>query len=179
MANTYELISSSALTADTATIVISSIPATYDDLRIFLTARSVIGNGAVQENVSVQFNASSANFTSRRFYGDGATLTSDAPSGNINTSIIPASGATASVFGQLEMIVMQYANTTYNKSFLIDSIAETNGSTKYSTMYHGLWSQTSAITSITFTLPTGVFATHSTVSVYGISKGSDGVTAVA
>jgi len=81
--------------------------------------------------------------------------------------IMNESGYTASTFASGEMYIPNYAGSN-SKSFSADSVQETNASLAYSYLMAGLWSNSSAITSIALTPFTGNFAQYSTATLYGI-----------
>jgi len=78
--------------------------------------------------------------------------------------------ATASTFGNQEVYFPNYAGAT-NKSYSADSAGENNATTAYLTLSAGLWSQTSAITSLEFyDRGVGNFVQYSSAYLYGIIK---------
>ena len=169
MANTYVKIASVTVGAGgAANMQFTSIPATYDDLIIHFSART---NQAVQVNTAIygSFNGSTANFSTGRFLqGDGSTAVSGTENRFMGYS--NAAGATASTFSSGMIYIPNYAGST-NKSFMNDSVTETNGTTSYQFMFAGLWSQTAAITSITLTPAVASdFVQHTTAVLYGIKK---------
>jgi hypothetical protein len=150
-----------------ATVTFSSIPQTYTDLVLKVSARLDVND--VQ--VKMYFNADStaANYSWRRIYGDGASATSDSGTNLINGS---ANGAnsTASTFGNMEVYIPNFTSSN-KKSSSADHITENNATTAYATLAASLWQGTAAISSVTL-LPntTGNFAQHSTFTLYGISN---------
>ena len=164
MANTYVLISSSTVgSGGASSIIFSSIPQTYTDLMIMHSARAT--TGTVAGNVTFSFNGSSANFTDKYMYGDGASATSGS-TGGFNAGSTVGSTATANTFGNTSIYIPNYTSSNY-KSFSVDSVDETNATTTYAVFIAGLWSQTAAITSITLTC---AFAQYSTAYLYGIKN---------
>jgi hypothetical protein len=80
---------------------------------------------------------------------------------------------TANTFGNLQFTVPNYSGSA-NKSFTVDVVSENNATTAFQQLFAGLWSNTAAITQVTFSLAN--FAQHSTAYVYGTLKGSGGAT---
>jgi uncharacterized protein YfaP (DUF2135 family) len=168
MANTYVKIGSTVTVGvgGAASIDFTSIPATYTDLVIKVCGRT--NRAAVFDDILISFNGSTASFSGRELYGDGAAAAS------ITTgraaSIATGSTATASTFGNSEIYVPNYAGST-NKSFSVDGVQETNATTAYAIMIAGLWSNTAAINQVTLTPSVGtLFSQYSTASLYGILK---------
>jgi hypothetical protein len=92
------------------------------------------------------------------------------------------SGSTSNTFGNSSIYIPNYTGSTA-KSVSIDSVGENNGTASEQIISAALWNNTAAITSITLTSlddnlnPSGNFAQYSSVSLYGILKGtSNGVT---
>ncbi len=77
----------------------------------------------------------------------------------------------ASTFASTEVYIPNYAGST-NKSYAVDQVQETNGTTAYMNLLAGLWSNTAAITSIKIEGrdTTITMVQHSTATLYGISR---------
>jgi len=170
MATTYELISSVTVgSGGTANIEFTGIPATYTDLVVLLSARS--NRAADSDPVNLEFNGSSSNDTSRYLEGDGSSAYSGT-AGGTQTEIarIPAANATASTFGNALIYVPNYLSSNY-KSSSGDAVTENNGTTAFAKLVAGLWSSTSAITSVKLISQTSNnFVQYSTAYLYGISN---------
>lgn len=169
MANTYVKIASVTVTGATAaSMEFTSIPSTYDDLLIVYSART---NRAAEvvDNINIGFNGTTTNLTARYLVGTGTAVVSSTSLNRFGGFATGAS-ATASTFGNTMVYIPNYAGST-NKSFSVDSVSETNGTTSYQIISAGLWSQTTAISSIAFTSNTSdSFVTNSTAVLYGIKK---------
>ena len=169
MANTYVQIGSTVTVGagSAATISFSSIPSTYTDLVLKMSTRSSgQESGNTWDNMSIQFNGSSASFTARDLYGLG----SSAGSGTFVTGgMANGNNATASTFSSVDLYVPNYAGST-NKSFSVDAVTENNSTVAIQLLSAGLWSNTAAITSITFGLVTNSYVQYSTATLYGISN---------
>lgn len=165
MANTYKLIQSITVgSGGAANIEFTSIPGTYTDLLLKLSLRS--DRVFPIDGITLAFNNSTSNFTVKRLMGDGTTATSDTSF----SVIISASTATSNTFSNNDIYIPNY-NSSNNKSFSADSVAEDNATYGRTDLLSGLWSDTSAITSIKLTpiLGTG-FVQYSTAYLYGISN---------
>ena len=163
---TFTLIASSTVgSGGAASIDFTSIPATYTDLCIKISARSA-STGA--GNLTLTINGSTANFAYKFLYGDGSAVVSTSNSTNAN-SINPGSDYTANTFGNVEIYFPNYAGST-NKSYTSDGVTENNATASYTVFTAGLWSNTSAITSISLGASNGNFVQHSTAYLYGVSN---------
>lgn len=169
MANTYVKIASVTVTGATAaSMEFTSIPSTYHDLLIVYSART---NRAAEvvDNINIGFNGTTTNLTARYLVGTGTAVVSSTSLNRFGGFATGAS-ATSSTFGNTMVYIPNYAGST-NKSFSVDSVSETNGTTSYQIISAGLWSQTAAISSIAFTSNTSdSFVTNSTAVLYGIKK---------
>jgi hypothetical protein len=167
MANTMTLIASSTVASSQNSITFSSIPATYTDLCLLYSAR-VDNSGNVQYDVGWTFNGSSYTYSSKRIQAVGSSASSASES--TITSRVDSTGATASTFGNGQLYIPNYAGSN-NKSLSIDEVAENNGTNAWLSMYAGLISTTSAISSITGTVITSNnFLANSTFYLYGIKN---------
>jgi len=166
---TYKAIATTTIGAGGAsTIDFSSIPSTYTDLQILVSAR---GTNASYVNfyVGIKFNNVTTNLTSRVLLGSGSSAFSFS-----DTKIyVPVSGgnATSNSFGSAQFYIPNYAGSAY-KSLLAEGVSETNGTAVDMYLTGGLWSSTAAINQITLYDPFSYhnFAQYSTATLYGISK---------
>jgi hypothetical protein len=170
MPNTMTLIASSTVgSGGAASIDFSSIPSTYTDLQILLSARTTrSGNN---DFIQIRFNGSTTNYSARFLYGSSTAQSFTDTKIYGYTSSAPS---TANTFGSLSYYVPNYLSSN-NKSVSIDSVSENNASTADSyalCLVAGLWSNTSAITSITLQPLSGTdnFVQYSTAYLYGIIK---------
>jgi hypothetical protein len=173
MANTYVAIATVTVgSGGTSYIEFTSIPATYTDLLLKCSLRSN-RTDAVIDTVGLRFNGnSSASYNMIRLTGTGAAASSGSGSGDTSLFLDnpPTDGATASTFGNSEYYIPNYAGST-NKSVSADSVSENNATTAYARLTAGLWSNTSAITSIRLTPDTGtLWNQYSTATLYGIKN---------
>lgn len=170
MPNTFTLIASSTVgSGGAANITFSSIPGTYTDLCLKISVRH---SGASAGNVFlVSFNGSSANFSARFLEGTNGSAFSG--SGTINRGGVEnGSSATSNTFSNGEIYIPNYASSN-NKSYSSDTLFENNSSTAYALwLTAGLWSNSSAITSITIQpdVGTNTYVQYSTAYLYGIKK---------
>ena len=148
------------------TVVLSSIPATYTDLRIVMVRPGSSGTGAGYPSVSAINGSTTTDKSYTIMYGDGSATGSFR--GATQSSIILANGGGAN-YSAFTLDVFSYSNTTTFKSMLGTSMADNNGS-GYVDRVVGMWRSTAAINSITFTSNAGTngFQPGTIVTVYGI-----------
>ena len=163
MANTYELIASNTVgVLGASTVVFSSIPSTYTDLKIVCstrTATAAIGDGV--------YLALSGTLSAKRLYGTGSAAASDSDYyGAWDNGVT----STSSTFGNTEFYIPNYAGSSA-KSFSSDSVSENNASTAYASLIAHLSTSTSAISSITLGTESGSnFVQYSSFYLYGIKN---------
>ncbi len=172
MPNTFTLISSVTVGAGGASsISFSSIPSTYTDLCLEVSLRTVVA-GDWNDNL-IKFNSSTASYTNRYIYGNGSSafFGSNAYSGSGGfIGGAPGSTTTTSTFSNGSIYIPNYATSNY-KPYSLDNAAETNATTAYLHILAGLWSDSSAINSITLVTDNGSnYAQYSTAFLYGITK---------
>jgi hypothetical protein len=167
MPNTYTLLETITVgAAGASSVTFNSIPQTgYTDLVVKMSVRDNTGN--IGNFLNISLNGSATSFTGRYLNGNGASASSGS---GFPRLVIEYSGAssTANTFGNGEMYFPNYTSANF-KSYSGDSVSENNATTAYADMSAGLWSNTAAITSITFTPNTGQLVQYSTFSLYGIS----------
>lgn len=167
------LIASSTVGAGGASsISFSAIPSTYTDLYLIFSCRTSIA--AAADDLYLTINGSSTTFTRIYLRGNGATSTSVSGTNNA-VGMHEGNSPTASTFDNGIITIPNYAGST-NKSFSIDVVTENNAATGYQFMMAGLWSTTSAITSLTIS-GNNAYLQNSTAYLYGLLKGSGGATA--
>jgi hypothetical protein len=150
-----------------ASMAFSSIPSTYTDLCVKISARTNRTN--IADSILASLNGSSSNFSWRIIEGDGAS----AYSANSTTGLVgiaTGANATANTFSNVEFYIPNYAGST-NKSISSDAVMEQNTTTSYLDLIANLWSNTAAINSITLTSSNSAnFVQYTTATLYGISK---------
>ena len=167
-----KLIESKTLGTAAASIEFTSIPQTYTDLLVLLSLR--MARATTGGNVNMKINTLTTGLTKRMLIGSGSAVSSDGSSGN-PLFYANAANQTANTFGNVSMYFPNYAGST-NKSFSIDAVDESNATESYQEITANLWSNTAAITSLSWEDAGGSnWVIGTTVSLYGITKGSDGI----
>jgi hypothetical protein len=151
-----------------ASIDFTSIPATFTDLVIKLSARPTTG-GVTQ--FKIQFNSLGGTaYSDRTLEGAGSgTPSSFSRSSQAFILALGADPFTTSTFSNADTYIPNYAGST-SKSVSIDSVTEANQTTSYVNLVSGLSTNTNAINAINLTLNATNFAQYSTATLYGIKK---------
>jgi hypothetical protein len=152
--------------AGASSVTFSGIPQTgYTDLVVKASVRD--NRSGVGSNAIIGFNGSTSNFTFMRLIGDGATAESDTAFG---LGVVNGNTSTASTFSNLEVFIPNYTSAN-NKSYSVDSVSENNGTTAYAQLTAGVWSQTTAISSVNLYPSSGnSWMQYSTFYLYGVAK---------
>ena len=167
MANTFIKLSTVTVgSSGAASIDFTSIPQTFTDLKIVLSART--NRAAAADYMNISFNSNTVGFTGRGLYGSGSAASSSTLTREAGE--IVGGSSTASVFANTEIYIPNYTSSNY-KSFSTDSVAENNATASYQNLNTSLWSNTSAITSVSLTPGLGtLFNQYSTATLYGIKS---------
>lgn len=170
MPTTMQLISAQTLTSATGSVTFSSIPQTFTDLKVVISARA---NGSSNWQIGVtQFNTdtTAGNYPSIILYGYNSSAGSQTAN-QWGGGYVPNSTQTANTFSNTETYITNYAANGVAKSISVDSIAE-NNATNYGPLQLTAmrWSGTAPITQIVFTPDNGSFVAGSSFYLYGISS---------
>jgi hypothetical protein len=164
MAATYEKIATTTLGSAAATITLSSIPATYTDLRLVLTYATTSGG----DTTTMKLNGTTTGYSETRLLGNGANASSYAGTNMSNFEMVDAATSTT-IPDFISVDIFSYAGST-NKTILSNSSQDRNGSGKTMAIV-GLWRNVAALTSVTFGfVGADTFATGATATLYGILK---------
>jgi len=163
----FQLISTQVLSANATSVTFSSIPQTFKHLQIRLTGRTDSAGSA--SDLCVTFNGTSGSYAYHQLYSTGSSVGSlgysSSNSGNKISSVfaIAGGGATTGAFGTGVIDVLDYTQTTKNKT-----VKSFGGVTNNLVIGSGLWLNTSAVTSIVFSLQSASnIVSGSRFSLYG------------
>ena len=167
---TYTLIAHQELTSSQASITFSSIPQTFTDLLIQTSLRGDRNDAIELANLS--FNGTSANRTWR--YLRGLDTAAGSFSGtSAETGFFPTAQSATNTFGSMSIYIPNY-RVASSKSFSADNASPTTPTTWASLfLVAGLWSNNTAITSITLSGLANLVS-GSSATLYGITAGSSG-----
>lgn len=169
MATTYTQIGSTVTVGSggASSIDFTSIPSTYTDLVVKISART---NRALYSDwIKVRFNGSTSSYTFREIEGIGTSANSYSGTGELGV-YTNGDDVTANTFGNAELYIPNYAGSTY-KSMSADGVGENNNTNAIAVLNAFLWSNIAAINQITLLPNAGtLFMQYSTASLYGIKK---------
>lgn len=175
MPSSRRLIASNTLTGTAASVTFSSIPGTYTDLVIKLSARGG-GTGTSGAGLRLTFNGTTTNYSTTALRGDGAAAWSGRNSSSFalpNYDGINDGGQTSNTFSNTELYIPAYT-ASQNKPVGSATVIENNSAVQgdsYIYSWASLWSNTAAITSIKIeTNATNGFVSGSSFFLYGISN---------
>lgn len=158
---TYEPIATSTVAGGSvSSITFSSIPSTYTDLVLIFDGSMTGGS-----NGAIRFNSDTGtNYSATVLYGTGSASGS-VRDVNVGLIIVNFAGTTG-LRNVSRMMVMNYSNTTTNKTMMFRR-DDTHNATVAGV---GLWRSTAAINSIEFVQTVGAsyFTAGSTLTLYGI-----------
>lgn len=166
-------IADATVTSPVTTVTFDNIPSGYTDLKIVGSART-IRSGSDSDYLLINFNNSSAAaYEYRTVQGNGSTASSNTGGSGLSGTAIgfdrfPSTTATANTFGNFELYIPNYTAST-RKSISSDTVSENNATTATAVLQASIWANTSAITSIKFSIGGGTFIdTNSTFTLYGV-----------
>ena len=163
--SSYESISTVTVgSGGASTVTFSSIPATYTHLVI----RSMVSASAATTDIKMNFNGdTAANYSQHSLYGTG-TSAGVAASASSSYALAGITSATSANVAANITDVLDYANTSKNKTIRTLAGSDNNGSGGYIFFESSAWYNTTAITSIVLTPFTGTFSQYSSFALYGI-----------
>lgn len=176
-AGAYDSIATTAVGAGgSSSITFSSIPSTYTHLQLRLLGRTT--RSATRASIGITFNGTTAGqnyYAEHGVYGTGAATGVDS-SANRDNMIVgtgTAASANSSTFGVFVLDILDYANTNKYKTIRSLGGYDANGD-GYVTFYSGLYTYTTAITSITLKDNDGTssFPQYTHAALYGIKAGA-------
>jgi len=172
MPENYILLERTELNASAASVTFANIPQSgYTDLKVVMSTRTTETTANASTPVALQFNGDTAsNYVRRSLTGNGASATSNsATTTSMRIGFTSTNGCAVNTFGNGEFYIPNYTGST-QKSVSSDAVAEDNATTPiFSSLMAGLWTGTTAITSITIITPSYSFLAGSTFSLYGIA----------
>lgn len=158
-----------------SSVTFSSIPSTYQHLQIRGIGKGSVSYGGGGELFLMQFNNDTGfNYAWHQLRGNGSTA---AATGNPNTSSINVAFGSnnnislANMFAGFVIDVLDYANTSKNKTVRSLSGADSNGTLSNNDeidLRSGLWTSTNAISTITFSIAGANYTQYSSFALYGI-----------
>lgn len=159
----YDLIASNVLGSATSAVTFSSIPQTYRDLVFTISGQAT--TGLIYAYITTSNNTGTYNYVYATGRGSNSTATG-APGDNKIQVPGDSSYWGNTLFTSVVGNVMDYSTSDKHKTFLIRSGATTSSGAVE--MMAARYPSTSAITSLTFTMNAGNWATNTAFYLYGI-----------
>ena len=173
MAPTYIPIASTTLSSSAASVTFSSIPATYTDLVLKVSARTN-RTGTTSQEMRLRFNGSTSNeYSNTALWGNAGTATSERQSSQTYLARIrqvTATDATANTFGSIEIYIPSYAISQYKPLSSFGADENNTANDPWVAVNAGLWNNNAAITQIDCIIPSDSFIANSTFHLYGIKN---------
>ncbi len=172
MANTYTLIASNTLSSSAASVTFSSIPSTYTDLVLKISARTT--STGTQDTFAMQFNNTTANYSIIYIEGTGSSVSSGGLfNATTRTDVtVTGNGSTSNTFSNIEIYIPSYT-VSQNKPSSVFSVNERNASSAIMQVTANLWRNTATISSIkldALTYSGYNFVSDSSFFLYGIKN---------
>jgi hypothetical protein len=165
----FELISTTLVTSAVASVTFSSLntaAAAYKHLQLRITERS---SAAINSQMGIRFNGDSgANYSEHQLKGNGSSVTSYG-GGSVNFAPMGTtveSGATANAFGARIIDILDFSQTTKNKT--IREFAGAAVSPNNVAIYSAAWFNTAAVTSLEVFMNSANIVANSRISLYGL-----------
>lgn len=153
-----------------SSVTFSSIPNTYTHLQVRWIGRGTLNVSDVGQKVT--FNSDTGtNYSNHLLRGNGSAVFVDSSTSQTSASALPriaAASATSGIFGVEIMDILDYANTNKFKTLRCLGGFDANGSGDMR-FTSAAWQSTSAITSISFSIPDGGnYAQYTQFALYGM-----------
>ena len=165
----YDLLESTVLGSDTASVTFSSLGAysAYKHLQLRTVIRGT--RAASVADVFIRLNDDSAgNYSYHLLRGNGSSVSSDAYPNSSNVLVAYATGSTftANGFASTVIDILDFSNTSKNTT--TRSLMGLAGTNNQIILASSAWRNTAAVTSIRLAPESGNFVTGSRFSLYGI-----------
>lgn len=169
------LIESKTLVSSTDGIEFTSIPQDGTDLYVLASVRAA--NGGTFDNLELTLNGSGSNFSKRFLYGSGSGGGIGFTGSDGHIGYTAANTSTANTFGNHSIYITNYTSSL-TKTITTDSVSENNATEAFQSIFANFWNNTAAITSLRVRTNGASMAAGCTISLYKITKGTDGIVVV-
>jgi len=156
-----------------ASITFAGIPSTYKHLQLRMLARNNDASGGLNfMRAKINSDATSGNYRGHYLYGSGSSASAGDVAGaatGLPCGYSAGNTNTASAFAVTVCDILDYANTSKNKTVRALTGADFNTTSGGITFASGLYMSTNAISSIEIVSSVGTgFIQHSQFTLYGI-----------
>jgi hypothetical protein len=159
MAKTYEPIATYTAASNQTSIAFASLGTYTDIVAVF----DGLSSSSAGNTLAMVFNSdANSAYSATRIQGNGSSATSARVTSDPTVGIVGDSERTNVIIS-----IMNYGNTTTNKTSLSRYNTMDTGDARTGA-YVQLRSSTTAITTVTFSIPSAQIATTSTITLYGI-----------
>ena len=174
---TMQLIKTVTVGAIGASLIeLTDIPQTFTDLQLNLSLRT--NSALTYSSALMRINGSILNSSYRFLQGQGAAVFNSANTLGPFIGDAALSTSTANTFSNITVLIPN-AFSSNPKVYSADSVNENNATAALAEIIVGVWNNSSPITSISiYDLDSFVYSQFSSVSLYGIRKGSDAIVTV-
>ena len=162
---TMQIIQRIVTSGSQSAITFTDIPNTFTDLYCLVTVRST----SADDGLFFKFNNTTSNTSWRNLLSYSTGTTSQSGSGWLAGGGVRS--GTSNTFTNIGITIPNYAGASV-KNASVNSTSEEAGSNAYSFLIANRWSDTAAISRIDFYMQTGSIASGSSVTLYGITKGT-------
>ena len=151
--------------SSTTTVTFLSIPQTYTDL--IISCNASVASGSI--TFYAQYNSdTSTSYSWIRLFGNGTSTASDGAGSPNYTYVRP--GEVSSTWAYQQLNIMNYANTTTNKTTLWKNMNTDTTNTAGVDIGVSLWRNTSAINRVDIKVTGSNLVAGSTFTLYGIAS---------
>ena len=171
----YEAIKTTYLEADAANVEWTSIPSTYENLSISISARSAHdSNRSIELQLGTGGGAvdTGSNYSTHVMYGIATTMYNSGTAADSKIMFyyfLPATNSVSEAYGTATIDLYDYANT--NKNTQIGSCEGKSGANaQRAALTMGIWNNTGAVDRIKLTGQTDDFARGSVFTLYGVNS---------
>lgn len=162
MPATYDSIASASSLGGLSTVTLSSIPSSYTDLRLVISART-----SSSTTLYIRYNADAgSNYGTYSLLADGSSWSQYSDTATrLNLTEVSTIGTNISVFETWTVDIMNYASSRM-KTCLV-SASQRNAQIMYKV---GTWTDFTSINQIEVGIAAGSFNAGSRVALYGITR---------
>jgi hypothetical protein len=163
----YDLLETEVLASKQSSVTFTGL-GSYTDYK-HLQIRAVTRGDGASNRMSLTVNSDTGVYQNHQLFGDGSTVTSTSQNAN-RLGVVQESTATTNSFAASVIDVLDFSDTTKNTTFR--SLAGQTGGPDRIRLQSMLYEDTSAITSLEFSLAVGDFISGSRFSLYGLKAGA-------